>query len=94
MVVLEAMAHGLPVVLSSAHYCGIAAELQHGQNALILQNPHNVTEVVDMTNQLLNNSNLYQMISNQAIAFAERSSWSQVAQAHLEMYQQLSTVKQ
>ncbi len=39
MVVLEAMAHGLPVVVSAGRYCGIAELLSHGVNALVLQDP-------------------------------------------------------
>jgi glycosyltransferase involved in cell wall biosynthesis len=94
MVVLEAMAHGLPVVVSSAHYCGIASELQHEENAMIVQNPQNVDEVAKMCNLLLSDSSLYQKLSNQSIAFAQRSSWSQVAKVHAGIYQQVRLVKQ
>jgi len=37
MVVLEAMAHGLPVVVSGTPWCGISAELSDGVNALLLK---------------------------------------------------------
>jgi hypothetical protein len=36
MVVLEAMSYGLPVVVSQENYCGLAADLQHKANAIIL----------------------------------------------------------
>ena len=39
MVVLEAMAYGLPVVVSSAAYCGISGLLSHGVNALLVHEP-------------------------------------------------------
>jgi glycosyltransferase involved in cell wall biosynthesis len=45
MVVLEAMAHGLPVVVSNEVHCGIAGLLTHGDNALLLNNPRDATVV-------------------------------------------------
>lgn len=39
MVVLEAMAHGLPVVVSGPAWCGISGLLGNGVNALLLERP-------------------------------------------------------
>lgn len=41
MAPLEAMSHGLPVVVSSPAYCGFAQYLSAGKDALILQDPRN-----------------------------------------------------
>lgn len=42
MVVLEAMAYSLPVVVSSAKYCGISGLLEDEVNALLLDDPRDV----------------------------------------------------
>src|SRR5574343_547364 len=54
MVVLEALAHGLPVIVSGPSYCGISRQLQHMQQAWLLENPRDaqtlslaVREVLD-----------------------------------------------
>ena len=52
MVVLEAMSHSLPVVVSNPNYCGISSLLQNGINSWIVSDPtdaselHNALEVV------------------------------------------------
>ena len=50
---LEALAHGLPVVVSAARYCGIAALLTHELDALILENPRDATALAQALQRLL-----------------------------------------
>jgi glycosyltransferase involved in cell wall biosynthesis len=89
MVVLEAMAHGLPVVVSAARYCGIAAELQHGENALIVEDPRSVEEVSSACEQILFDSGRNNEISQNAIKFAKDNSWCNVLKTYLETYKEL-----
>ena len=89
MVVLEAMAHGLPVVVSAAKYCGIAADLQDGVNALLVQNPRNVQELTQQCRAMLDNSSLAKSLSSAALAFAKQHSWSNVAVAHEDIYKNI-----
>ena len=90
MVVLEAMAHGLPVVVSSAAYCGIAAELQDGVNALLLHNPKDITELTENCNKLITDVALYSKLSDQSQSFAKQCSWQQVVTEHVAIYTQLT----
>ena len=53
MVVLEALAHGLPVLVSQARYCGISSELTDGVDAVLLQDPHNANELSGALQRLL-----------------------------------------
>ena len=86
MVVLEAMAHGLPVVVSSAAYCGISGLLSHGENALILEDPRNAEQLVHTLNQLLADSTLRQHLGEQARTFASRYQWQDIARQQEEVY--------
>ena len=90
LVVLEAMAHGLPVVVSSAAYCGIAAELQDGVNALLLHNPKDITELTENCNKLITDVALYSKLSDQSQSFAKQCSWQQVVTEHVAIYTQLT----
>ena len=86
MVVLEAMAHGLPVVVSSAVYCGISGLLSHGVNALILEDPRNAQQLGQILNQLLGDAVLRQQLGEQARAFASQYQWQDIARQQEEVY--------
>ena len=89
MVVLEAMAHGLPVVVSAAQYCGIAADLQNGVHALLLPDPRNVQALAQGALAVLENSALAERLSGAGLAFAKRHSWNNVALAHAALYEKI-----
>jgi len=86
MVVLEAMAHGLPVLVSPAAYCGISAELQHAVNAWLLQDPRDASEIAQAIQTVLGNAALAQALGQNARAFASARSWASVAQRYEHIY--------
>lgn len=87
MVVLEAMAHGLPVVVSCEHFCGISGLLTHEINALLLESPHNVTTLAQALLRVLDEPGLPRALSDAATEFARRYSWSSVALQQDAIYQ-------
>lgn len=80
MVVLEAMAHGLPVIVSDAPYSGIAKELQHGHNALLLSKPADSRELAAHIRSLLDDPTYSRAMAERGVAFAASNSWEQAAQ--------------
>ena len=86
MVVLEAMAHGLPVVVSSAQYCGIARLLNDGNNALIIDRPTDVQCLAQALTRLLSDTELRERIADGGYAFAKDRLWSRVALAQEQLY--------
>ena len=86
MVVLEAMAHGLPVVLSDEAHCGIAGLLTHGDNALILKDPRNAIELSAHLRSVLQNPQRREHLSQGAVAFAQSHQWAGIAQAQEALY--------
>ena len=79
MVVLEAMSHGLPVIVSSAQYCGISAELVDGIDALILKNPQSAPELTQAIERWADEPTLSATLARAGVAFASRRSWRKVA---------------
>ena len=86
MVVLEAMAHGLPVVVSSSRYCGISELLQSGLNALIVKDPKNSLELFHAVEQLLTRPLLKSQIMRGATEFASNHQWDKVALEQERIY--------
>ena len=90
MVVLEAMSHGLPVVVSALGYCGVAQDLTDHHNALILSDPRDVDALAMAMTSIQSDAGLYGSLSAQGIAFAAAHSWQQTAAAHLALYQSIT----
>jgi glycosyltransferase involved in cell wall biosynthesis len=89
MVVLEAMSHALPVIVSQSAYCGISAELTHGVNALLLQDPHDAHALAQAIFQLTRSPDLQQRLAESGVEFATLRTWSRVAQQHERLYADL-----
>ncbi len=88
MVVLEAMAHGLPVVVSRAPWCGLAADLRDDE-AWLLSHPEDVEGLRTAIRSLLAEAGLRQRLGARGRAVAARYAWEDIAQRHEELYRAL-----
>ena len=86
MVVLEAMAAGLPVVLSGAQYCGIARLLDEGVNGLILASPTDERELAEKLMLVFSDATTRNALGEGARHFAESWSWPHVAARYESLY--------
>lgn len=93
MVVLEAMAHGLPVIVSSAAHCGIAADLNHEQQALILTDPRNAQLLASLLKQLLDDPALQAQMKFHGHLFASERSWETVGDQYDALLQLICKIK-
>ncbi len=89
MVVLEAMASGLPVIVSSARFCGIAAELTHTVNALILDDPRDEKQLSERLLSLLDDPSLRETLARAGLSFAQERTWRQAAAQHEALIQRV-----
>ena len=93
MVVLEAMSYGLPVIVSSSRYCGISDILHHGENALIVDDPLDPSELRHALEQALTQPLLYAQLSRGAITFARCYQWSSLALQQESLYLDVTAAK-
>ncbi len=84
MVVLEAMAFGLPVVVSDVRYCGIAELLTHEVNALLLDDPRDARGLSEALRRVLFDASLTEKLVQAGTEFARLHVWSE--QANLQDY--------
>jgi UDP-glucose:(heptosyl)LPS alpha-1,3-glucosyltransferase len=86
MVVLEAMSYGLPIVVSSQRYCGISQFLRHGEDALVLEDPHDDAAMAAAINQVMGEPRLAKTLSDAGLCFAAQYSWEAVVDAYVRIY--------
>ena len=86
MVVLEAMAHGLPVVVSGAAHCGISALLEDGVEALLVPDPRNERQLAAAISRVLGYPELAQGLAEAGLQFAASHTWAQAARRYEELY--------
>ncbi len=86
MVVLEAMSYGLPIVVSSQRYCGISQFLQHGEGALVLDDPHDEAAIAAAISRVLGEPALRKTLSDAGLRFAAQYSWDAVVDAYVRIY--------
>jgi glycosyltransferase involved in cell wall biosynthesis len=90
MVVLEAMAHSLPVVVSGPAYCGISAQLSDGVNALLLDAPKDADALRQALQIVLENTAVAAKLSQSGRDFAQVHTWQHTGQAYDQLYQLLA----
>ncbi len=91
MVVLEAMSYGLPVVVSREKYCGIAGLLTDGLNALILDEPKNAKALSKLILNIVDNAELRDRLSDEALKFADGFAWATKAQEQELIYLKITS---
>ncbi len=79
MVVLEAMAYALPVVVSGPTHCGLSTQLTSGVQALLLDDPQNPTALASALAQMLKDTALRARLREAGLALAREMSWTQAA---------------
>jgi UDP-glucose:(heptosyl)LPS alpha-1,3-glucosyltransferase len=84
MVILEAMASGLPVVTTRA--AGAAELIDHQQDGLILEDAGNVDALVSSFTQLIGDPGLRTRLGQNARFKAEQFTWDKVAERTLDVY--------
>lgn len=88
MVVLEAMAHGLPVVVSGPTHCGISRELRDGYEALLLHNPRDASALASLLRSVLEQPAVADRLRQHGLEFAQDHTWESSALQYEVLYQQ------
>jgi UDP-glucose:(heptosyl)LPS alpha-1,3-glucosyltransferase len=85
---LEAMASGLPVIVTRA--AGVSELLTDGLDSIILQDPADVGQLARQLSRLMADDRLRKTLGEEARKAAEELSWEKVAERTLAVYRQLS----
>lgn len=88
MVVLEALAHGLPVVVSGPLYCGISRQLEHMRQAWLLEDPRDAAALSHAVREILDQPQLGESLCREGQTFARAHSWERAALQYERLYEQ------
>jgi UDP-glucose:(heptosyl)LPS alpha-1,3-glucosyltransferase len=86
MAPLEAMAHGLPVIVSGAEYCGFSQHVTHMHDAWVLEDPKNAVEIAQGISELGTSPSLRAHLLLHSTALVKKFSWEQVAEQYEALY--------
>ena len=92
MVVTEAMASALPVIVSRE--AGAAELIEHGANGLLLEDWTDPEELAQKMRLLIDDRALALRLGNAARRTAEHHSWDAVAEQTMELYRLVSETKE
>lgn len=87
MVVLEAMAYGLPVMVSGFPWCGIAADLVDGEHAMLWSDPRDAHALSQTIEKVLSDTALQHSLKEAGAAFARAHDWQRAALEYEKIYE-------
>jgi glycosyltransferase involved in cell wall biosynthesis len=87
MVVLEAMAQKLAVVVSGSPYCGLSAELTHMNDAWLLADPRDANKLAGAIQHLLLDADTRQKLIEHGWSQAQNRGWPAMALAYQKLFE-------
>ena len=85
MVVLEAMAYALPVIVSNKNYCGFSEHLSINE-ALLIDNPKDSSEIVQHIRTLLNEPKQRLLLAKNGLKKSQSITWNDTLEQTLLAY--------
>ena len=89
MVVAEAMSYGLPVIVSAAPWCGIAARLHSDTDAIVLADPRDGRAIATGIARILDDEALRTRLSDCGHRFAAQFDWPALAREQETLYRRI-----
>ena len=90
LVLLEAMAHQVPVITTSAPYNNMGGLLVNQKNAILLSSPQEIEGLAEGLCSIWQKEDLRQTIIRHGLEFAQQYSWDVAKQKHYAIYRQFS----
>jgi glycosyltransferase involved in cell wall biosynthesis len=87
LVVIEAMAAGLPVITAATTG---AAEIITAECGIVLSEPDDLQALARALSLLTSDRNLRSQMGQSARAIAQQHSWNKMAQSYVDLFEQLS----
>lgn len=91
LVVIEAMASGLPVVVSDSNFVGASELIEDGKDGILLKDPKDFESIAEKLKYLIDNKEVMRnQIGKAARKKSEQYTWERTAKAMLEVLEETS----
>jgi UDP-glucose:(heptosyl)LPS alpha-1,3-glucosyltransferase len=87
------MAHGLPVVISSSRYCGVAQYVTQGIDAWVLEQPDQSSEINHAITEVMRSDALRRTLIANSTKLVDRLSWDKVTDQYEALYEQVLQIQ-
>jgi UDP-glucose:(heptosyl)LPS alpha-1,3-glucosyltransferase len=94
MIILEAMAQELPVLVSAFPYCGLAYQFSEGVHAKLIADPLNAEQLADLIQNLLNDPPLQKILITNGLEIARSATWEDVALKYENYFLRIAKAKE
>jgi UDP-glucose:(heptosyl)LPS alpha-1,3-glucosyltransferase len=88
LVVIEAMASCLPVVVSSSEFVGAAELIEDNRDGMILKDPKNSEDILKKLNYLINDEDVRKQMGKDAVKKAAQYTWEKTADGMLKVFEE------
>jgi UDP-glucose:(heptosyl)LPS alpha-1,3-glucosyltransferase len=92
LVIIEAMASGLPVITSGSKFAGASELIEDGKDGILLKDPKDYEDIAEKLKYLINSENVRKQMGKEANKKAGKYTWERTADGMMEVFEEVARI--